>query len=325
MAAGNIPIVAALGDGAGSTMTFSTNEATLALAKLVQPLKVWRERNPLLPLRTGSQTRVAVQVICLRSEGGLRKRDGSAVQAVDLARDAPELLGLVESSSAAASRAASPAASVWAPHYSDAGLLLSLAHDLDLAPADAHCLVEMASLYSVMHEPGCSVAATTPDHLAEELLSRKGSGTLVSKGARVIVHEDLSGVDVPRLVKLVEGAFGAELPATFFSDLVSSGRLRRVYITDDYRAAAVVTTEPGLPGVAYLDKFATAPSAQGDKLGEAHWRVMVERETQLYWRSRTSNRVNPWYFSGGWRTCLVVDRESPLTLRPWLVQRAMVR
>ena len=40
VAAGNIPIVAALGDGAGSTMTFSTNEATLALAKLVQPLKV---------------------------------------------------------------------------------------------------------------------------------------------------------------------------------------------------------------------------------------------------------------------------------------------
>lgn len=240
-----------------------------------------------------------MQVICLRSEGGLRRRDGAAVQSVDLARDAPELLSLVEASAAASAKAVSPAATVWAPHYSDAGLLLQVAHGpLSLAPSDAHCLVEMASLYSVMHEPGCSVAATTPDCLAEELLSRKGSGTVVSKGARVIVHEDLSAVDVPRLVALVEGAFGAELPPTFFADLVASGRLRRVYLTDDYRAAAIVTTEPGLPGVAYLDKFATAPSAQGDKLGEALWRVMVEREAQLYWRSRTSNRVNPWYFQG---------------------------
>ena len=237
-----------------------------------------------------------LQVICLRSEGGLRTRDGEAVKAVDLAREVPELLSLVETSAASAAKAASPAASVWAPHYSDPALLLSIAHNLSLTPSDAHCLVEMASLYSVMNEPGCSVAATTPDCLAEELLSRKGSGTLVSKGARVIVHEDLSAVDVQRLNSLVESAFGAELPPSFFQDLVSSGRLRRVYLSEDYRAAAIVTSEPGLPGVSYLDKFATAPSAQGDKLGEALWRVMADRESQLYWRSRSSNRVNPWYF-----------------------------
>lgn len=235
-------------------------------------------------------------MICLRSEGGLRTREGKAVQAVDLARDAPDLLGLVEASADAASKAASPAASVWAPHYGDPALLYSVGGGLDLAPSDAHCLVEMASLYSVMQEPGCSVAATTPDHLAEELLSRKGSGTTVSKGARVAAHEDLSAIDVPRLTALVESAFGAELPPAFFEDLVASGRLRRVYLSDDYRAAAIVTSEPGVPGVSYLDKFATSPSAQGDKLGEALWRVMVEREKQLYWRSRSSNRVNPWYF-----------------------------
>ena len=42
VSSGSIPVVAALGSspGADSTMTFSTNEATLALAKLVQPLKV---------------------------------------------------------------------------------------------------------------------------------------------------------------------------------------------------------------------------------------------------------------------------------------------
>jgi acetylglutamate synthase len=77
----------------------------------------------------------------------------------------------------------------------------------------------------------------------------------------------------------------------------AAGRLHRLYVSEGYRGVAIVTTEAGVPGVAYLDKFAVAPSAQGDKLGEVLWRAMVAGEGgRLYWRSRGSNRVNPWYY-----------------------------
>jgi acetylglutamate kinase len=140
---GCIPIVAALSSGAADAplLTFSTNEATLALTKLVRPLKV----------------------ISLRSEGGLRNSSGAAVRSVDLARDAPALLQLVENATAPAARVASPAASIWADHYSNADLLLTVAAGLDITPSDALCLVEMASLYSVLDEPGATVGeVTTP-------------------------------------------------------------------------------------------------------------------------------------------------------------------
>lgn len=50
-------------------------------------------------------------------------------------------------------------------------------------------------------------------------------------------------------------------------------------------------------GIAYLDKFAVSPSAQGDKLGDDVWQALVEGEPKLFWRSRSDNRVNGWYFS----------------------------
>jgi bifunctional N-acetylglutamate synthase/kinase len=175
----------------------------------------------------------------------------------------------------------------------------------DLIPEDAALVPELKALYEAAIEgsgagAGVSVAVTKPEFLASELLSSGGAGTQVLRRERIQVHSSEEKVDLSRVVSLIENAFNATLPKDYFARLISGedGRkLRRIYVSEGYRAVAVVTEEAGLPGVAYLDKFAVVPSAQGDRLGETLWRVMVENEAGgLYWRSRSANNVNQWYF-----------------------------
>ena len=255
VAAGRIPIVAALADdldatdaaGAAGTLTFPTADAVVALARHLSPLKV----------------------IVLRPEGGLRTPDGARVPSVDLgAATTPAL------------RASLPAG--------DAELLDSLASLYDATVGSSSSATS-----------GATVSVTSPEHLAAEVFTHRGGGTVVLRGERILAYDSLEGLDVPRLAGLVSAAFGAELPADFLPRLAAGAdgrRLRRVLVSEGYRAVALVTEEAGMPGVAYLDKFAVAPSAQGDKLGEVLWRAMVEVEPVLYWRSRAANRVNPWYY-----------------------------
>ncbi|RYG44767.1 hypothetical protein EON67_11380, partial [archaeon] len=146
-----------------------------------------------------------------------------------------------------------------------------------------------------------TTSVTSPEHLAAELFTNKGAGTLVTRGERVLIYDTLEGVDLPRLKALVESAFRATLPDSYFASLMAEvapgqRRLRRLFLSENYRGVAIVTEEAGLPGVAYLDKFAVAPAAQGDKLGDVLWQQMVSMEGGLYWRSRSTNRVNPWYY-----------------------------
>jgi acetylglutamate kinase len=306
VASGRIPIVAALSephldaaaesaagpaDAAAPFLTFSTQDACAALARSVRPLKV----------------------IWLRPEGGLRSGDGSGspVRSIDFAEVEAQ-----EEAAAAVAGSGSAAAGT-------AGLL----------PEDAALLPELRSLYAAMSEGasaasasadnaaaaaaglppagGVSVSVTKPEHLAAELFTSRGEGTVLLRRERIrAVHPaDAAGLDVARITELIQEAFGATLPADYFGKLLaspveaadpsapSSRRLRRIYVSEGYRGVAIVTEEAGLPGVAYLDKFAVAKSAQGDKLGEALWRSMMETERGvLYWRSRSSNRVNPWYY-----------------------------
>jgi acetylglutamate synthase len=161
------------------------------------------------------------------------------------------------------------------------------------------------------------VAVTSPDHLSLELFSHKGAGTLIKRGEPVLVLTsfDDPALDLPRLKALLEEAFKATLPDSYFESLAP--RLKRIYLCESYRGVAIVTAEPAgaettaevAPGVyrhymtgpgrqelPYLDKFAVSPSAQGDKLGEMLWNKMEEHEETLFWRSKSSNRVNSWYF-----------------------------
>jgi acetylglutamate kinase len=135
-----------------------------------------------------------------------------------------------------------------------------------------------------------SVSITRPAELAKELFTHKGSGTLVRRGERVDVHTDWSTLDLPRLRALIEAGFKRTLVPDYFERT----KLFRAYVSENYRAALILTQEGGY---AYLDKFAVADDAQGEGLGRAAWLVMRAENPQLFWRSRHNNLVNPFYYA----------------------------
>lgn len=135
-----------------------------------------------------------------------------------------------------------------------------------------------------------SVSITRPAELAKELFTHKGSGTLVRRGERVQRATSWDELDLARMRRLIESAFGRRLLPDYFERT----RLLRAYVSENYRAALILTEESGFP---YLDKFAVLDEAQGEGLGRAVWQVMREETPQLFWRSRHGNPVNPFYYA----------------------------
>ena len=135
-----------------------------------------------------------------------------------------------------------------------------------------------------------SVSITRPDDLAKELFTHKGSGTLVRRGERVLRATDWSAFDLDRLRTLIESSFGRTLAPDYFERT----RLLRAYVSENYRAAVILTAEGDY---VYLDKFAVLDEAQGEGLGRAVWQVMHEETPQLFWRSRHDNQINIFYYA----------------------------
>lgn len=134
-----------------------------------------------------------------------------------------------------------------------------------------------------------SVSITQPDHLARELFTHRGSGTLIRRGERVHRYSSLEGIDKERLKGLLEGCFGKTLVPDYFK----TKPFLRIYTTESYRATAILTQEEGIP---YLDKFAVTQRAQGEGLGRSLWQKMTRDNPKLFWRARHGNHINPWYF-----------------------------
>lgn len=135
-----------------------------------------------------------------------------------------------------------------------------------------------------------SVSITKPSELAKELFTHKGSGTLVRRGEKVKRFESWEGIDLARMRELIESSFGRTLVPDYFERT----KPFRVYVSENYRTAMILTLEDGLP---YLDKFAVLDDAQGEGLGRAVWQVMREENPQLFWRSRHGNNVNHFYYA----------------------------
>ncbi len=133
-----------------------------------------------------------------------------------------------------------------------------------------------------------SVSITRPGDLAKELFTHTGSGTLVRRGERVVCATRRDELDLPRLRTLIESSFGRALVPDYFE----CTPLLRAYVSEHYRAAAILTEEAGTP---YLDKFAVLDDAQGEGLGRAVWQEMRAQTPQLFWRSRHHNAVNVFY------------------------------
>lgn len=134
-----------------------------------------------------------------------------------------------------------------------------------------------------------SVSITAPEHLARELFTHKGRGTLVRRGEAVLAARGFDDIDRERLRALIEGCFGRPMVPDYFE----TRRCERIYVTEQYRAAAVVTEEAGLP---YLDKLAVTQKARGEGLAAKLWGRMRADFPTLFWRARDDNPVRAWYF-----------------------------
>jgi acetylglutamate kinase len=135
-----------------------------------------------------------------------------------------------------------------------------------------------------------SVSITRPADLAKELFTHRGSGTLVRRGERVNRGTRWEDFDLARLRELVERSFGRRLVPDYFERT----KLLRAYVSENYRAAVILTDADGM---VYLDKFAVLDDAQGEGLGRAVWNVMREETPRLFWRSRHNNQVNIFYYA----------------------------
>lgn len=134
-----------------------------------------------------------------------------------------------------------------------------------------------------------SVSITTPEHLARELFTHRGSGTLMRRGEKVARFDGLDGIDRERIAELIAQCFGRPLTDGYFD----KKPFYRIYVSDSYRATAILTRENGIP---YLDKIGVTDQAQGEGLGGSIWLRMKQENPKLFWRSRVENPINPWYF-----------------------------
>jgi amino-acid N-acetyltransferase len=118
--------------------------------------------------------------------------------------------------------------------------------------------------------------------------------TLLRKGLSVKEFTNLGDLNQDRLWGLLEASFSKSLMTDSY-DARLERSLDRIILTGDYQGAAIITRE-GPHHLPYLDKFSVAPSAQGMGVADILWTRIRNLYPDLFWRSRTDNPVNKWYF-----------------------------
>ncbi|XP_072549698.1 N-acetylglutamate synthase, mitochondrial isoform X2 [Salminus brasiliensis] len=142
--------------------------------------------------------------------------------------------------------------------------------------------------------PESSAVVTSANTLLTELFSHKGSGTLFKNGDPIHKYRNLEDIDVDRFLALINKSFGKKLKEDYITSL--KGRLHSIYLSEGYSAAAIITTEPVSSGTLYLDKFVVSGSKQGQGTSQLLWECIRQDLGKLFWRSRSTNHINPWYF-----------------------------
>ncbi|XP_078621851.1 N-acetylglutamate synthase, mitochondrial-like isoform X3 [Branchiostoma floridae x Branchiostoma japonicum] len=167
--------------------------------------------------------------------------------------------------------------------------------------------------------PESSVVITSANAVLTELFTHHGSGTFFKNTEPIKKYQNLADVDLKRLNELLRRSFGRVLKDDYWERL--QGRLNTLYLSEGYNAAAIVTNEQ-VDGMPYLDKFSVSTQIQTDEKarareGEYYYQEQLEGQgtsemlwehvrrdfKSLFWRSRGSNKINPWYFKrseGSW-------------------------
>ncbi|KAF7213137.1 N-acetylglutamate synthase, mitochondrial [Nothobranchius furzeri] len=139
-----------------------------------------------------------------------------------------------------------------------------------------------------------SAVITSADTLLTELFSQKGSGTLFKNGDPIHRYSCLNEINVERLLTLINKSFDKTLKDDYIDSL--KGRLHSIYLSEGYSAAAIITMEPVNGGTPYLDKFVVSSCKQGQGTSHILWECIRQDLGKLFWRSKATNRINPWYF-----------------------------
>lgn len=162
-----------------------------------------------------------------------------------------------------------------------------------LSAAERRRVTTIARLLNQLPTESTAVI-TSADTLLTELFSHRGSGTLFKNGDPIHRYSSLDGIDVERLLALINKSFDKSLRPDYIDSL--RGRLHYIYLSEGYSAAAIVTMEPVNSGTPYLDKFVVSSSKQGQGTSHILWECIRQDLGKLFWRSRATNRINPWYF-----------------------------
>ncbi|XP_051744741.1 N-acetylglutamate synthase, mitochondrial isoform X2 [Ctenopharyngodon idella] len=205
-----------------------------------------------------SQSLQPLKVIFLNSSGGLRNQNHKVLGLVSLPGDLPGLSSVKWLSDMEKKR------------------ISTIAQLLNLLPVES------------------SAVLTSAGTLLTELFSHKGAGTLFKNGDPIHRYSSLNDIDVGRLLALINKSFERNLREDYIASL--KGRLHSIYLSEGYSAAAIITTEPVNSGTPYLDKFVVSSSKQGQGTGQILWECIRQDLGKLFWRSRATNRINPWYF-----------------------------
>ncbi|XP_071759472.1 N-acetylglutamate synthase, mitochondrial [Centroberyx gerrardi] len=198
------------------------------------------------------------KVMFLNSSGGLRSPQHKVLGAVSLPGDLPGLSAAAWLSAAERRRVA------------------AIARLLNQLPTESSAVITSAST------------------LLSELFSHRGSGTLFKNGDPIHRYSSLEGIDVERLLALINKSFDKTLREDYMDSL--KGRLHSIYLSEGYSAVAIITREPVNSGTPYLDKFVVSSSKQGQGTSHILWECIRQDLGKLFWRSRATNRINPWYF-----------------------------
>ncbi|XP_075999243.1 N-acetylglutamate synthase, mitochondrial [Genypterus blacodes] len=162
-----------------------------------------------------------------------------------------------------------------------------------LSAAERHRVAAIARLLNQLPSESSAVI-TSASTLLTELFSHRGSGTLFKNGDPIHRYSSLEGIDVDRLLALINKSFDKTLKPDYIDSL--KGRLHSIYLSEGYNAAAIITSEPVSSGAPYLDKFVVSSSKQGQGTSQVLWECIRQDLGKLFWRSRATNRINPWYF-----------------------------
>ncbi|WFB36300.1 hypothetical protein P3T73_00795 [Kiritimatiellota bacterium B12222] len=148
------------------------------------------------------------------------------------------------------------------------------------------CVVNKAEQW-LEHDPQLHISVSSPLYLLQEMFTVRGRGSIIRPGSQIDHLTDISEIDLERLLKLIQSAFGKTL-----KNPASLAEASDFYIESRYRGAAIL--EPHVAGK-YLSKFTVGTEARGEGVAQELWEAACESQPKLFWRSKSDNPINQWY------------------------------